>query len=224
MGSIEPGITSVVINELHACYLATRHLVKFGHVRIGFLGWLETATTCFRLAGYHRAYFDANLPLLTRYEERRKTMPGIVPTFDFRLIRPIGHDPLATANTFVDTSRVNMLQWLDEDFADLGCTALVLQNDQCALGVVAALTQRGYSVPGDISVIGFDNERFCANENPALSSVGANMYDLGTTAVEVVLKAIDGEQKPPTITMIEPSLFARESTGPAPGTSKLTSS
>ena len=105
-----------------------------------------------------------------------------------------------------------MSRWLQEGFAELDCTGIVVQNDFYAFGVMQCLIDRGFRVPEDISVVGFDNERDCAQSTPSLTSVGADMFELGSKAVGLLMRIINAEQVENVV--IPVSVFARESTGP----------
>jgi DNA-binding LacI/PurR family transcriptional regulator len=98
---------------------------------------------------------------------------------------------------------------------DLGITAIVAANDQTALGTVAALEQRGISVPRDMSVVGFDDIPESKYFRPPLTTVQFDFALQGRNAVDRLLAKINGtpyskasEQSPPTIVI-------RESSGPA---------
>ncbi len=67
-----------------------------------------------------------------------------------------------------------------------GVTATLAFNDQMALGVIAGLTERGLSVPDDISVVGFDDVPMAAMVAPALTTVGLPTSDVGAVAVALL--------------------------------------
>lgn len=74
----------------------------------------------------------------------------------------------------------------------------VCGNDQIARGVIDALTLRGVRVPEDVSVIGYDNWHYYAEESsPALTTVDMNLEQLGRLAGETLLHMIDGEPVDP---------------------------
>lgn len=66
-------------------------------------------------------------------------------------------------------------------------------NDQIARGVVDALKERGARVPGDVSVIGFDNwEIFAAQTRPGLTTIDMNLKELGRIAGRTILDLAEG--------------------------------
>lgn len=74
--------------------------------------------------------------------------------------------------------------------------AIICYNDRMALNLMLLLIKRGYHVPDDIAVIGFDTLEFGQNFNPTLTSVTFPIKKLGDTAVENLLKLINGETVP----------------------------
>jgi LacI family repressor for deo operon, udp, cdd, tsx, nupC, and nupG len=95
-------------------------------------------------------------------------------------------------------------------------TAVVAHNDMLAIGVMLRLAERGVSVPGDVSVVGFDNivgSDFCS---PTLTTLAERTEDAGARAVEaVVAQAVARSSEPPT-RVLPTQLVVRRSTGPAP--------
>ncbi|MFN6119353.1 MAG: LacI family DNA-binding transcriptional regulator [Actinomycetes bacterium] len=94
--------------------------------------------------------------------------------------------------------------------ADPATSAVFVANDQMALGVMLALHDAGRSVPGDVSVVGFDDVPEAGFYLPPLTTVRQDFAALGRASVERVLAAIDGEQAD-SVT-IEPELVVRSST------------
>jgi LacI family transcriptional regulator len=68
--------------------------------------------------------------------------------------------------------------------------AIVCANDQTAIGVLAALTQHGIGVPGQVAVVGFDDIPVARHLSPQLTSVRQSIQDLGATAFETVYSMI----------------------------------
>lgn len=66
-------------------------------------------------------------------------------------------------------------------------TALICFNDRVAVGAYSALTARGLSVPADIAVMSFDNDPIASWVHPQLTTIAIPHYELGRTAVELLL-------------------------------------
>lgn len=92
-------------------------------------------------------------------------------------------------------------------------SAVFAGNDQMAMGVLAAFAERGVSVPGDVSLVGFDDQAGAGYLVPALTTVRQDYVALGAVAVEALLASLRGEDVGHRT--IEPELVVRRSTAPA---------
>jgi DNA-binding LacI/PurR family transcriptional regulator len=92
-------------------------------------------------------------------------------------------------------------------------SAVFLANDQMALGLLAALHEEGLSVPGDVSVVGFDDLPESAYFTPPLTTVRQDFAELGRRGVQLVLARLAGQHLHPE--SVAPELVVRASTGPA---------
>lgn len=208
---------SVSVNDYDAAFLATTHLIDLGHRRIGFFGQLPVGTACVRLAGYHAAHsliWPEWVETIRPYLASRAAAHGEMPAYDDRLVRSMGWLSESTTG-YRNFGRAFMENWLKEGFRDLDATALLVQNDLYAEGVMDALAQHGIRVPGDVSVVGFDNESRCAMMSPTLTSVGCDMADLGARALKMLLDLVDGAEV--TNVTVPVRLYRRESTAPPGG-------
>ncbi|MEW1840968.1 LacI family DNA-binding transcriptional regulator [Nonomuraea angiospora] len=167
---------------------ATEHVIKLGHRRIGWIGGpLGSAPSLERFHGYQAALDSA----------------GVTP--DRALVRHEafsveaglrhGHDLLA----------------LDER-----PTAIVAGNDEIAVGVLAAAKELGVTVPGELSVTGFDDTPQTQWTTPRLTSVRQPLVGMGRMAVETVIGMVDGVQPASRHLQLATTLSVRDSTGPAP--------
>ncbi|MDF2554591.1 MAG: LacI family transcriptional regulator [Microbacterium sp.] len=93
-------------------------------------------------------------------------------------------------------------------------TAVFSSNDQMALGLMHAIRDEGLDVPGDISVVGFDDIPEAAHFWPPLTSVRQDFAELGRRCVDLLLGPADGVE--PAASTIVPELVVRRSTGPVP--------
>ncbi|MES2693522.1 MAG: LacI family DNA-binding transcriptional regulator, partial [Verrucomicrobiota bacterium] len=99
-------------------------------------------------------------------------------------------------------------------------TALVCVNDIVAIGAIHGVKTAGLSVPGDISVTGFDNIEVGHYLQPTLTTIEQNSPLLMQTAVDLLLGQIRRKTRTPKATptvSVEPLLVVGESTGPAKG-------
>ncbi|MEV6009739.1 LacI family DNA-binding transcriptional regulator [Streptomyces sp. NPDC051976] len=100
--------------------------------------------------------------------------------------------------------------------ADPGCTAVFVANDQMAIGVLRALHERGRSVPGDVSVVGFDDLAESASLVPPLTTVRQDFAEVGRRCVDSVLRQIRSDEPERGTTLVPTRLVVRESTAPPP--------
>ncbi|WP_243227332.1 LacI family DNA-binding transcriptional regulator [Microbacterium sp. CIAB417] len=91
-------------------------------------------------------------------------------------------------------------------------TAVFASNDQMALGLLHAIRDEGLDVPGDISVVGFDDIPESAHFWPPLTTVRQDFADLGRRCVDILLGPADGSDA--VVAPIVPELIVRGSTGP----------
>jgi DNA-binding LacI/PurR family transcriptional regulator len=95
-------------------------------------------------------------------------------------------------------------------------TAVLVANDQMALGLLRRLHEAGREVPRDLSVAGFDDIPEAAYFTPPLTTVRQDFAELGRRCLHTLLSCIEGEMAP-TRVVVAPELVVRSSTGAAPG-------
>jgi LacI family transcriptional regulator len=94
-----------------------------------------------------------------------------------------------------------------------GITALFAFSDRLALGARLAARERGLSVPGDLSIVGFDDTAPASEE---LTSVHQPLRDKGRIAAELLLRSLTGEPASAVSELLATSLVIRGSTAPPP--------
>jgi LacI family transcriptional regulator len=99
-------------------------------------------------------------------------------------------------------------------------TALFAYNDISAVGAIRAIKETGLRVPEDISVVGFDDIREAAYHLPSLTTVRQPLRKIGALAAETLIERIEGRDGHEAGILVEPELVIRESTAPAPKSSK----
>ncbi len=97
---------------------------------------------------------------------------------------------------------------------DPHCTAVFAGNDQMALGLLRAFHERGRAVPGDISVVGFDDIPDSASFIPPLTTVHQDFAEVGRRCVEKTLRQIRDEPAEPGVSLVPTRLVVRASTAP----------
>jgi DNA-binding LacI/PurR family transcriptional regulator len=94
-------------------------------------------------------------------------------------------------------------------------TAVLVANDQMALGLLRRLHEAGREVPADLSVVGFDDIPEAAYFTPPLTTVRQDFAELGRRCLHALLARIEGEEGMARV-VVAPELVVRDSTGVAP--------
>lgn len=95
-------------------------------------------------------------------------------------------------------------------------SAVITFNDLSAVGLMYGLRGAGLSVPGDVSVVGYDDSSFSGLAHIDLTTVAQDVETMTTTAVARAIERIDGAHVAERETVIAPRLVVRGTTGPAP--------
>ncbi|GLX76977.1 LacI family transcriptional regulator [Thalassotalea insulae] len=167
-------------NELGG-YLATQHLVNGSCQRIAFLGDPEHAEMSERYKGYQRALQEAGLP--------------------FELELTLSCD--ITSKAAYDKIAAEILS------KGLHFDGIVATSDMVALGAMKALKERYISIPGDVSIVGFDDIAMAELLHPALTTVKQNTKAAAEIMVEQLVRQFNGQQANSEVVDIE--LMVRKS-------------
>lgn len=165
-------------------YQATRHLISIGRTRIAYIGGSSRRSPehAARHEGYVRALREAGLLADTRLSFPADNSEGL------------GYQ---AALNLIDSG-----QPFDAVFAG---------TDLIAIGAIRALQDRGFDVPRDVSVVGFDDMPLAAYVSPALTTVRQNAEMASEGLVEGVIGLIKGQ--PVQSRLMAPKLIVRESCG-----------
>ncbi len=183
-------IPAVVADNYRGGYIATEHLLSLGHRRIGCIARpVRLSHSLERVQGYQAALADAGIEL----DER-----------------------LVAAGGFRLENGYEAIQYLLD--LDDPPTAVFTYNDIMAIGAIRALKERGFEVPRDFSVVGYDDIPDAAYTCPALTTVRQAKYEMGAKGIELLIKIMDGEDVDPrTEERVDVELIVRETTGPLSG-------
>jgi DNA-binding LacI/PurR family transcriptional regulator len=99
--------------------------------------------------------------------------------------------------------------------ADPDLSAVFVANDQMALGVLRAMHEAGREVPGDVSVVGFDDIPEAAYFLPPLTTVRQDFIEMGRRSLRMLLRTIETGRRASAEPLVPPELVVRGSTGPA---------
>jgi DNA-binding LacI/PurR family transcriptional regulator len=186
------GVTNIVLDHKRAARMALQHLQSLGHEEIAFLkGQTFSSDSAVRWDAIVEVAAELGVrirPELVVQIEGTDSTPVIG--------YPVGKQLLARKKPF---------------------TAVFAYNDISAIGAIWAFREAGLQVPGDISVVGFDDIPGAAFSNPALTTVRQPLLRMGQIAAQTVIERIEERGTYTPEIAIAPEFVVRESSGPAPG-------
>jgi len=199
--SAAENVTNIVLDHHLAVEQALTHLCALGHRRIAFMrGPRAIPDSEFRWEAIQQVARELNLKLDPALIIRIDTAGWSMKTGHHPMAPEIGYKPM---RALLEKTR---------DF-----TAIFCFNDIAAIGAIRALKDTGLSVPGDVSVVGFDDIQSAAYSTPSLTTVRQPLLEMGKRGAQILLDRIAHRDKIyPSEIVIAPELAVRESTGPAP--------
>jgi LacI family repressor for deo operon, udp, cdd, tsx, nupC, and nupG len=102
-------------------------------------------------------------------------------------------------------------------------TAIFSMNDEMAIGAIHAATGAGLKVPGDMSIVGFDDIAFAAHSSPALTTISQPAEEMGAIACEILIDWIEGKPVEDAAHVLPHKLIERQSSAAAPALSSRSS-
>ena len=92
-------------------------------------------------------------------------------------------------------------------------TAIFAHSDLTAIALLRKVQKRGLQVPGDISIMGFDNTPLAPLMNPSLTTIGQPIYRMGVKAAKLIMDCIETRDNSRKRIILDTQLIIRESTG-----------
>jgi LacI family transcriptional regulator/LacI family repressor for deo operon, udp, cdd, tsx, nupC, and nupG len=178
----------VDVDNVKASADAVSYLMQLGHTRIvHFAGPLYSEHSRERAEGLRRAYSESHL------------------VFDDAMVIAVGASP-------EDGYRAGMEYFRERK--EERPTAVTCYNDLVALGLLKALRELQIDVPGEVSVVGFDDIRMLDVFPVGLTTVRMPKYEMGKRAAELLMRQIDSDvEEAPERIVLDAELVVRDSTG-----------
>lgn len=165
VNSIGADFDEVLCDGYSGAILAVSHLINLGHREIGYIGSTQKK---YQVFNEHRfqGYLDGLAAVGLKADE-----DFVVDTL---LTSADGYESMLS---IIRKGRVP--------------SAIFCGNDIVAIGVMRALTENGYSIPDDVSLIGFDNIDMASYVKPALTTIAVPTKELGRLAVKIMLDKLE---------------------------------
>ncbi len=189
---LEPGVSSVTMDDRRAAFDMTQYLISLGHRRIGFIkGLSRHGAAMLRLLGYEDALRSGGI----------KLDEDLVKDGNFRF------------QSGADAAE-ELLRQKERP------TAIFASNDEMGAGAVVTAHRLGISIPRELSVVGFDDVPYASITWPALTTVHQPIVEMGAAAAGLLIAGIqsrksDPDGPAPSISF-QHEMKIRGSTGPAP--------
>ncbi|MFB2600222.1 LacI family DNA-binding transcriptional regulator [Herbiconiux sp. P17] len=175
---------SISLDDVLGGTMAARHLVEGGCRHIAFIGGpVRVSQMRERLEGARRTV-EASGARFTFFE---------TPTLNPQIGREVG-------------DRISAMAPADRP------DGIFAANDHVALGVLQSLIGHGISIPGDVSIIGYDDIDFASTAVVPLTSVRQPSHEMGAHAAKLLLEQLSGVEESTLQTRFEPVLIPRQST------------
>ncbi|MFA9479325.1 LacI family DNA-binding transcriptional regulator [Phycisphaerales bacterium AB-hyl4] len=182
---------SVGVNRLLAIRELARHMAGLGHRQALFIGaqwdWDQPSG---KLDHYRKAWHEHHMQL---FNVRRWVLGDK---------SRLGHGPQGYAVV------KDLLQHIQP-------TALIMTDDDAAIGAMTAIHEAGLQVPKDISVVGFDDVPNASIARPALTTIHQPRGETGRAAYRLLLQHLQEPSDTPQHIVINSRLVLRDSVGPA---------
>lgn len=166
----DPDITSITLDFNQAVNSGMEYLFNLGHQKIGFLGGIETPQD-------NSALRDERFDIF-------KT---------FCSTHGIEYENYVGMCEFNISAGYKVMNEMIEK-GDLP-TAIFAASDPIAIGAMRALQDKGYKIPEDISIVGFDNIEIASYTNPSLTTISTPVYAIGFYGVSILNALISNGNK-----------------------------
>ncbi len=179
-------VNFVAFDNFKGAYRIVEYLISLGHRRIGMIA----------------GKFSVSERAVMRWQAYRKCLADHHIPYDPDLVLEKGY-------TYSDgkeaMARLLMLPSPP--------SAVFCGNDILAIGAMVFAKEKGLHIPGDLSVVGFDDMEISAYYDPPLTTMAVPAYEMGRLAAKILIENIQGEGKTPQQYILDTNLIVRGSTG-----------
>ena len=179
---------AILVDNANGAYKAVKHLIDQGYRKIGIVsGILDRTTGAERLKGYLQAIEEAGIAK---------------------------EDSLIKIGNFKKESGRKLTKELLEQSNKP--KAIFTTNIDMSMGALLAIKEKGLTIPDDIGIVCFDDSDWALILEPSITVIRQPVYQLGSTAAELLIKKIEDEEKnldyQPTVVTLNTELIIRNST------------
>jgi LacI family transcriptional regulator len=183
----ELSIDSVLNDNQCGGFVATEHLIKSGHTNIAFSGDINASISFYdRYQGYLKALRTYNIPINKDFQWTEKCLGVII------------NDGLEYV-----ADEIKKAPQLP--------SAVFCCNDMEAISLARALRSLHYSIPDDVSIVGFDNIESSQNISPEITTMHVNKELMGIKAVQKLMNRISCPEKTKEKVLLSVNLIERQS-------------
>lgn len=184
IGTQHLNLPSVTINNVQAAKNAVSYLIQRGHQRVGVITgkMKDPIMGKARLQGYREALHEAGLSWRSE----------LVVEGGYRF-----------KSGYEGAKQLLML----EDIP----TAIFVASDEMAIGAMRAILEKGFQIPRDVAVVGFDNVDMSGKVYPSLTTIGQPMYEMGAIGMRLLTKYLQGESVKAGNVVLDYEFIQRES-------------
>jgi len=179
----DQSIINILSNDREGSCQAVKHLIQKGHKDIAIIEGIKGFKSSLeRREGYLKALIDEQIPIQSEY--------------------------IVNGNYDMESGYKAMEKLLSLENPP---TAVFSSNDDMAVGALNAVFAKGLTVPGDISVIGFDDIQIARYTNPSLTTVKKPIEKISRLGAEKILKAVASQEIKGEKIFVETELMIRKS-------------
>lgn len=194
-------LPSINIDDRGGARLAAQHLVDLGHRRVAVVATSLPATL---------GVVDPDVAREAKRSPRERMLGWL------DALGPAGIEPTVVNVDLDGTTAAETARSLLDVPSAVRPTAVLCYSDMLALGVLRAARELGLGVPGDVSIVGYDDAAFTHTTDPPLTTVHQDTRGKGRAAAAALAAALAGRDGPPEHIVLPTSLVVRGSTAAPP--------